>query len=413
MAKGFTVLTVKNLPDGRHVDPACSGLYLRVQNKGKARSWEMRYTRQAKAHHLSLGSLASVGLSEARDKVTSAKAMLAKGQDPTAAKAVPAVKPVTFKDDALAYHAHNVNDWDKLTAKYWLASMERYAFPVIGNIDTAKITVDDIVSVILPIWTTINPTALRIHGQIRATINYAMDCDSDESRFGGKRNPCDKALIRFPKGFTKPQVNHASISWKEAPALFKALGAMDCQPARALQFLLLAGTPRAAEIIGAKWSEIDGNTWHVPADRMKSGEARDIPLTQAALDLLASLTTAWNHGEGFIFTGRKGKTIGGTTFGRKRERIGGTFVPFSGAMHKDAMQNLLRTELKIDCHVHGLRSTFKTWVQDNTALATDWDASELCLDHETGNKVQRAYARSDMMPERRALLERWAAYLMG
>ena len=38
----------------------------------------------------------------------------------------------------------------------------------------------------------------------------------------------------------------------------------------------------------ATWSEIDGNRWNVPADHMKSGVARTIPLSTAAETLLDS-----------------------------------------------------------------------------------------------------------------------------
>jgi hypothetical protein len=80
-------------------------------------------------------------------------------------------------------------------------------------------------------------------------------------------------------------------------------------------------------------------------------------------------------------------------------------------MGADAMGILLR-KMNIDTDVHGLRSTPRTWVQDNTTLNTDWEAAELCLAHQVSTKVQRSYARSDMLTERCQLLERWAAYLI-
>ena len=105
-------------------------------------------------------------------------------------------------------------------------------------------------------------------------------------------------------------------------------------------------------------------------------KARAIPLSGAARDLLAGLTS---DRSGYLFTGRSGKVIGG-----KRKRVngvdtveGGEWVAFAGAMHKDAMQNLLR-EMDVRnaagelVHVHGFRASFTGWVAKNPALGR-WD----------------------------------------
>jgi integrase len=167
----------------------------------------------------------------------------------------------------------------------------------------------------------------------------------------------------------------------------------------ALQILLVCCTPQTAEIVAATWSEIDGDFFRVPADRMKNGTARDIPLSRAAMALLADLPG--DH-IGYLFTGRTGKTVGG-----------GVFTPFSGKMHEDAMQTLVREELQMDSHVHGLRATFRTWVTDHAITVCDHDAAEIAQDHVIESRVHRAYDRADMMAERRDLAERWVAFLLG
>jgi integrase len=87
---------------------------------------------------------------------------------------------------------------------------------------------------------------------------------------------------------------------------------------------------------------------------MKSGVARDIPLSGAALELLTSIQ---RDDTGFIFPGRKGKTVGGE------------FIAFSGALYKDAMQILLREELSMPIHVHGLRACFRSSVSAHAQSA--------------------------------------------
>ena len=40
-----------------------------------------------------------------------------------------------------------------------------------------------------------------------------------------------------------------------------------------------------------------------------------------------------------------------------------------------------------------------------------WMAVELCLAHQPGNMLERAHFRSDLMEERRALMQGWADYV--
>jgi hypothetical protein len=60
---------------------------------------------------------------------------------------------------------------------------------------------------------------------------------------------------------------------------------------------------------------------------------------------------------------------------------------------------------------HGFRTSFRTWVQDQQA--TTYDIAETCLAHQIGGKVERAYARSDMLDQRRIVMGKWAAMVTG
>ena len=61
---------------------------------------------------------------------------------------------------------------------------------------------------------------------------------------------------------------------------------------------------------------------------------------------------------------------------------------------------------------HGFRTTFRTWVQDTLDGSHDL-AAEAALGHVIGNKVRRAYARSDYLDQRAALMQPWADYVTG
>lgn len=58
---------------------------------------------------------------------------------------------------------------------------------------------------------------------------------------------------------------------------------------------------------------------------------------------------------------------------------------------------------------HGLRTSFRSWIQDTDAAS--FDVAETALAHTIGKKVERSYARSDLLDRRRALMQAWADYV--
>jgi integrase len=61
--------------------------------------------------------------------------------------------------------------------------------------------------------------------------------------------------------------------------------------------------------------------------------------------------------------------------------------------------------------VHGFRSSFRDWADENTSASHS--AMELSLAHRVGPAVEQAYARSDLLEQRRVLMDTWAEYLCG
>ena len=58
---------------------------------------------------------------------------------------------------------------------------------------------------------------------------------------------------------------------------------------------------------------------------------------------------------------------------------------------------------------HGLRSTFRVWVAEETEYPREM--AEMALAHTVGNEVERAYLRSDMVEKRRGMMEAWDRFL--
>ena len=122
---------------------------------------------------------------------------------------------------------------------------------------------------------------------------------------------------------------------------------------------------------------------------MKSGVARTIPLSSAAV----ACSTA---------SGRIDVAPDTLIFGSRRR--GG-----SGRQTDDAMQTLLREKMGLGYTVHGFRSSFMDWVAE--VHPQRLLEAERALDHKIGNRVQRAYLRTDLLDQRRQLAELWATFL--
>ena len=61
--------------------------------------------------------------------------------------------------------------------------------------------------------------------------------------------------------------------------------------------------------------------------------------------------------------------------------------------------------------VHGFRTCFRTWASECTSAPHA--VMERALAHAVADAVEAAYARSDLLERRRALMEEWATYLSG
>jgi integrase len=158
--------------------------------------------------------------------------------------------------------------------------------------------------------------------------------------------------------------------------------------AKALQFLILT-VGRTGQVVGARWDEVSVTEciWSVPAERMKSGIAHEVPLTREAVALLADLPRL--AGNPFLFPGLKpGRPI-----------------------NSNSMRLFLRKKTpEMTSTVHGFRSTFRDWAEEQNKWGSR--AIEACLAHTNKNKVEAAYLRSSLLDSRREILSAWDSFLV-
>jgi integrase len=363
------------------------GLYLQVADGG-SKAWIFRFMQHGKRRDMGLGPLHTVTLAEAREAARRCRQQVLAGEDPIAArraeraaKAEPAAAINTFQKCAAAYIAQHEHGWkNKKHAAQWTATLKRYAYPNIGQLDVAAIDVGLVMQVLQPIWATKNETASRLRGRIEIILDAATvlghRTGPNPARWKGN---LDKLLPARAKG-----EHHPALPFNEMPAFMTALAAQEGLGARAMAFTILTGC-RTTEALAATWAEIDldAAVWTIPASRMKGKREHRVPLSEPAMAVLREML-AVRTGD-YVFPGRNGN-------------------PLSTM----AMLMVLRRMGRTDITVHGFRSSFRDWVAEATAHPAE--VAEMALAHAVGTKTEAAYRRGDLFQKRVDLMTDWAAY---
>jgi integrase len=399
MAKQVKRLTAKDVESlvrdktvGMHADGG--GLFLKISRNGGA-SWLLRYSIGGKVRETGLGGVRLVKLPEARKK---AEAIRANRTDPVAAREAEKAKVAaerTFEAAAGEYIAAHAPGWrSPVHRQQWANTLRDYA--TFGSKPVADITTDDVLTALRPIWAEKPETANRVRSRIKIVLDFARargwrSGDNPAVWSGHLEHALpSRAELAGGRGelAARAKVNHhPALAWQDVPALVAKLKASGALSAVAVLFLIYTAG-RSAEIRGVRWDEIasDGQTWTIPADRMKGGAAHRVPLsaqTQALLDQVKPLARG-----GLVFPG------------------------FAKGEPKQLSDVALSKMIPPGTTIHGLRTSFRTWVAE-ACPDVPGDVAEMCLAHVVGTKVQRSYQRSDLIDQRRALMQRWSNYVNG
>jgi integrase len=370
------------------------GLYLRVTPEG-ARNWVLRYMLDRRPRWMGLGPLGLYSLADARARALDARRKRHEGIDPIEARRaerarqrLEAAKSITFKECAEAYIASHRAGWRNEKHKYqWPATLNAFAYPVIGALPVQAVDTGLVLKVLEPIWAKKPETASRVRQRIENILDLAkVRGHRDGENPARWRGHLDK-LLPAPSKVRK--VEHlAALPYAALSAFLASLRPREAVAARALEFLILTAA-RTGEAMGARWSEIDllDKTWTVPAARMKAHREHRVPLSPRALAILGDMEALYGGvADAYVFPGGKlGKPLSNMSF----------------------LMLLRRMELA-DLTVHGFRATFKTWASECTSFQNE--IVEAALAHVIGGKVEQAYRRGDMFEKRRRLMQQWATF---
>lgn len=368
------------------------GLILKVDKRGGA-YWLLRLQRDGKRQDIGLGSAKLLTLAEARDKASGyRKAVKIERRDVLTEKKDEAAAKVTFRIAARQYHSENEAGWKSTVyARQWLASLENYAFPKLGDMATGSITSADIITVLTPIWQEIPETARQVRNRICAVLDYAH-AKGWRSREAPSGNGSLKAGRGLPRQ-VKARENRKAMPYVALPGFITALRRKPSFGRLALELLILTGA-RSQEVRLATWAEFDleARLWTVPADHMKRGKAHIVPLSDSALAVLAKADALRLVDTDVVFPGATGKPLSDMT-----------------------LLKVLR-DMSEPFHVHGFRSALTDWAANEGFPDA---VVEAALAHKTPDAVQAAYRRTTYLgtpgqPGARVkLMDAWGQFCMG
>jgi integrase len=351
-----------------------------VVNDSGSKQFVQRIMFEGRRTELGLGSPPVVTLPEARDRALDNKRLIRSGHNPVDQKRKRAAIP-TFKEAAkIAGEIQAQSNAASYKVRFD-GSLTLHAYPSIGEIKVSELTSKDIFSVLKAASDKSPDIAKKLKNNIAVVVRWAMSNDYLTE------DPLPRAMIGLPK--SNPTVIHRkSLDHSLVNGLIEDLRCSDARDATKLsiEFLILTAG-RSGEIRYAVWDEINfaERIWSIPAGRMKSIRDHKVPLSDRALEILRDVQSIKTASK-YIFTAERG-----------------------GALPDALLSNFVKKTLMYDVDVHGFRASFRTWAQEHSDCKNE--VAEWALSHVVGNKIEKAYARSKFLPERRVLLQAWADYL--
>ena len=342
-----------------------------------SKTWSQRLRIHGSPVNIGLGAYPVVTLAEAREVALANRRTVARGRDPrsggvpTFAEAVETVCQI-----------HSASWRSKKYQVQWRSTLKNHAFPRIGHKPVSKITTADVMGVLLAddFWNRKGVTARVVRQRIGSVMKWAVAQGYRED------NPAGDAIsAALPRNGSRVQHRPALPHQRVGAALDRVRSSGANASTKLCVELLVLTACRSGEVRRAKWSEFDleKSIWTIPEDRTKSGREHRVPLSTGAKRVLGE-AKALGASNGVVFPGLRGKPLSDITFPKLFQR------------------------LEIGCVPHGMRSSFRDWCSE-TGVARE--VAEASLAHVVKNKVEAAYARSDLLERRREVMEAWSDYL--
>jgi len=383
----------RNIPDGTVV-----GLRL-IPGKAKGHGkWSLLFTSPEthKRRDMGLGTYPMVSITEVRKAASSARELIRNGTDPIEArntdKATRKVDAQALTFEQAAYSAHESLKQGWANARHrsqWLNSLKTFVFPKLGRRGVKGLKARDFADALSIIWIEKPETASRVKQRCSVVMDW---CVAQEMCDGNPVGVVGKLLPKQPSKRDRV-VRQPSLPWPEVPAFIDEVlhNGQASLSKLMLEFLILTAA-RSGEVRGMTWDEVDLGkaVWTIPATRMKTKVEHRVPLSVRAVEILTAQKTKVDHPT-LVFPSIRGK------------------APSDMILTKFLRDhNIMSSEAGRTATAHGFRSSFRNWASEN---GYPRDYAERALAHTILNQVEAAYHTTDLLDQRRDMMEAWSQYV--
>lgn len=373
-----------------------TGLALHPSSTKGNGKWVLRYVSPVtgKRRNAGLGSYPEVSIAEAGKRASAMRLELVDGKDPLEEKSKIEEKPKipTFEEAARTLHKDLLPGWkNPKHGQQWINTLIEYVFPKLGGKLLHEIQPGDVAGVLKPIWLTKAETASRVKQRIHTVLAWGWAHGHCQS------NPVDVVghlLAQQPGKATRTQ-HHPAMPWREVPEFVQNQLRPGNRPEVSrtlLEFVILTAC-RSGEATGMTWDEVNfkDKVWTIPSARMKAKVSHRVPLSARAMVILE------------LQKGQHETLV----FPSIRDRVELSDMAITSILrrlkaHSDTPGRVATT--------HGFRSSFRDWCSEN---GYSRDLAERSLAHTIKDKVEAAYHRTDLLEQRRDLMNDWEAFVTG
>jgi len=366
------------------------GLYLLVQPNG-SKLWRYKFRVGGVEGKQSFGAFPEIGLAEARGLHGDSRKLVAQGINPVQAKQeLRVVQAQEQLERERGTFAAVMADWNMATAaslrpstvKQRQREIDNDLMPKLKNRPMDGITRLELTALLKDVEKRAPEVARNLRNHLWGVFEYAIDSGLMDN------NPVPPLRVMKKRN----QSNHPALAGEQIGDFLRTLDAATTinEETRIAMLLVLLTACRKAEVIEARWDELDLEAahWEIPAARMKAKRPHWVPLSGQAVELLTRLRKIVPAGREHLFPNRLDprRPMANRSLNALIERLG-----FGG-----------------EGTPHGMRAAFSTHFN---SLGASVDVIEHCLAHVPANAVRAAYNRHAYQDERRVMLQAWADHL--
>jgi integrase len=389
-------------------DDHLPGFGVRVRSTG-AMSYIVSYRagsgRATPKKRFTIGAVGKLTPEQARVKAQATLGQLAQGRDPALERRkAQASTANTLQSIAENYFAREGHKLRSLHPRRRM--LERLVYPVLGSRQIDEIRRSEIINLLDRIEDECGArTASLTLSYVGRIMNWHA-ARSDEFR-----SPIVRGMARGA-----PTKRDRVLTDEELRAFWRAADGWKHPFSRLLQFILFTAA-RREEAAGMRWDELQGSTWTIPAGRYKTKIDFELPLSDAALGVLATFpslllrraecsdnTDKLTPKQGFVFTTAGETAIGG--FGKFKTHFDKLMLDELRKAAKAGGDNPATVTLE-RWTIHDLRRTARSLM---TRAGVSPDHAERALGHVIGG-VRGVYDRHGYLEEKRRAFEALASQI--